>query len=114
MTAPPVPANLRARVLAAADAPAHVRSFGDRPSAVALGERRGRLLSLVAAAAAAAAVVFVVGGRLRPTQAAAAWETLHPEAKSPPPRVRVVEDPARADWTAASIVNAAFDPLDGP
>lgn len=110
MAAPPVPAALRARVLEAAASPARVLPF-----ARGLGER-GRLLAMVGAAAAAAAVVFVVGGALRAGSRgpAPAWETLHPEAKSPPPRVRVVNDPAREDWTSASIVNASFDPLDGP
>ncbi|MBL9086589.1 MAG: hypothetical protein JNM10_05565 [Planctomycetia bacterium] len=110
MSAPPAPTGLRERVLAAAASPSRVLPFG-----VPVRER-GRLLAMFAAAAAAAAVVFVVGGQLRAgaRAAAPAWETLHPEAKTPPPRVRVVNDPARPDWTSASIVNASFDPLGGP
>lgn len=110
MGAPPVPAGLRDRVLAAAASPARVVPFG------AFARERGRLLAMVGAAAAAAAIVFVVGGQLRAASRdrAAPWETLHPEAKAPAPRVRVVNDPARPDWTSASIVNASFDPLEGP
>jgi hypothetical protein len=110
MSAPRAPLGLRDRVLEAAASPSRVRPFG------APLRERGRILAMFGAAAAAAAIVFVVGGQLRAgaRAPAPAWETLHPEAKSPPPRVRVVTDPARPDWTAASIVNASFDPLDGP
>ncbi len=110
MSAPTAPAGLRDRVLVAAATPSRVLPFAGA------GRERGRILAMIGAAAAAAAVVFVVGGQLRAGARgpAPAWETLHPEAKSPPPRVRVVNDPAREDWTSASIVNASFDPLDGP
>lgn len=110
MSAPPAPLGLRERVLEAAASPSRVLPF------VLPVRERGRILAMFGAAAAAAAIVFVVGGQLRAgaRAPAPAWETLHPEAKSPPPRVRVVTDPARPDWTAASIVNASFDPLEGP